>query len=192
MRILGIVGSPRKNGNTDAIVSEVLRGAASQDAACEKVSLGDLRISGCIACDACKVGPGYIGCAIDDDMQPIYQQLLAADALVIGSPIYCFGPTAQVKAFLDRWYAFSYQADGQRKFRLTGKPIVLALVYGDSNPFTSGVTNAHAIFRDEAAWCGLNLQAVLHGTANIPGEIRENTSLMARAYEAGMRLVTGF
>lgn len=190
MRILGISGSPRKGGNTDVIVGEVLRGAQSHGAQVEMVYLNDLTMRGCQACEACKGGNGYVGCSLDDDMIDLYDQLIAADAIVIGSPIYMFGLTAQTKLFMDRWYALDYRENGRRRSKLNGKPVVLALVYGDANPFSSGAANAYGTFRDEAAWCGIDLVAVLYGTADQPGEIRQNSPLMAEAYQAGKALVS--
>lgn len=190
MKVLGIIGSPRTGGNADVVVGEVLRGAASQGAQVEKVYLNDLNVRPCQACDVCKHGKGYVGCIQDDDMLELYDKLIAADALVFGCPIYCFGPTAQAKAFIDRWYALDYYEHGKRICRLSGKKMVLALVYGDANPFSSGAANAYAMFRDEAAWCGMTITAVLYGSANDPGEIRQNGQIMAGACQAGERLVT--
>jgi len=190
VKVLGIIGSPRPGGNSDVVVSEVLRGAESQGAEVEKVYLNDLNIRGCQACDVCKHGSGYVGCIQDDDMFDLYEKLIAADAIVIGCPIYCFGPSAQAKAFVDRWYALDYYENGQRICKLSGKKLVLALVYGDPNVFTAGAANAFAMFRDEAAWCGVTITAVVYGSADKPGEIRENRRVMTDACQAGQRLAS--
>ncbi|HYF92210.1 MAG TPA: flavodoxin family protein [Symbiobacteriaceae bacterium] len=188
MRVLGIVGSPRRGGNTDVLVGEVLRGAASHGAHVQTVYLNDLNIRGCQACEACKGGNGYVGCIQDDDMLGLYDDLIAADAIVIGTPIYYFGPSAQTKLFLDRWYSLHYKQDGRRHNKLTGKQMVLAMPYGDDNPFFAGAPNAYGTFRDAAAWCGMKIAAVLQATANKPGEIRENQRVMQEAYDAGKSL----
>ncbi|HYF95322.1 MAG TPA: flavodoxin family protein [Symbiobacteriaceae bacterium] len=191
MRVLGIIGSPRPGGNSDIVVSEVLRGAASEGAQVEKVYLNDLNIRPCQACDVCKHGSGYVGCIQDDDMVDLYEKLIAADGIVIGCPIYCFGPSAQTKAFIDRWYGLDYYEHGKRICKLRGKRLVLALVYGDANPFTAGAANTYAMFRDEAAWCGVTITSVVYGTANKPGEIRGNGRVMVEAYQAGANLKSG-
>ena len=188
MRIMGFVGSPRKAGNTDALVGEVLRGAASVGATVEKVYLNDLNARGCQACDTCRSGEGYTGCVLNDDMRAVHENLIEADRFVLGCPIYCFGPSAQAKIFLDRWYGLGYKENGERRSKLRGKKMVLCLVYGDDNPFTSGAINAYATFRDEAAWCGVEITSVIYGTANKAGEIRENIRIMEEAYEAGRGL----
>lgn len=101
MRVLGVSGSPRENGNTDIIVKEALEGARLAGASVEFIGLSGKRIEGCRACPQC--GEGGI-CSIDDDMIAIYPKLTAADVIIIGSPIYFGMITAQTKAFIDRTY----------------------------------------------------------------------------------------
>ncbi|HWI65392.1 MAG TPA: flavodoxin family protein [Symbiobacteriaceae bacterium] len=189
VKVLGIIGSPRPGGNSDVVVSEVLRGAGSQGAEVEKVYLNDLNIRGCQACDVCKHGKGYVGCIQDDDMFDLYEKLIAADAVVLGCPIYCFGPSAQLKAFIDRWYALFYYEQGKRVCQLSGKKMLPALLYGEADPFFAGAANAFAMLRDQAAFCGMTIPAVIFGSADAPGEIRKNGQVMAEAYRAGERLL---
>ncbi len=102
MKVLGIAGSPRRGGNTDFLLAEVMKGAASQGAEVKTVILNDLKITPCQHCDAClKAGR----CRIDDDMQMIYRELKEADRVAIASPIQFMGPTAQVKLMIDRCQA---------------------------------------------------------------------------------------
>jgi multimeric flavodoxin WrbA len=101
MRVIGISGSPRENGNTDIIVKEALEGARLAGATVEFIGLSGKCIEGCRACPSCGEGGK---CIIDDDMQAIYPKLTASDAVIIGSPIYFGMITAQTKAFIDRTY----------------------------------------------------------------------------------------
>ncbi|MBI2863164.1 MAG: flavodoxin family protein [Chloroflexi bacterium] len=103
MKVLGIIGSPRADGNTDLLVSRLLVGAAAAGAHTEKVRLGDLNYRPCDGCESCK--PTGV-CVIDDDLQPVHRKLTEADALVLGSPIYWHGLTAQTKALIDRCQCF--------------------------------------------------------------------------------------
>ncbi|MHA2021933.1 MAG: flavodoxin family protein, partial [Candidatus Thorarchaeota archaeon] len=99
--VLGIVGSPRRNGNTEILVDEVLSAAEENGAAVHKVILSKLDIGACRACDVCrKTGK----CVQKDDMEDLVTKMKNSDVLVLGTPIYWWGPTAQFKAFLDRWY----------------------------------------------------------------------------------------
>jgi multimeric flavodoxin WrbA len=100
--VLGIVGSPRRNGNTEILVDEVLEAAKENGAVVNKVILSKLDIAPCRACDYCrKKGK----CVQEDDMVELFAQIEESDVLVLGTPIYWWGPTAQFKAFLDRWYS---------------------------------------------------------------------------------------
>jgi multimeric flavodoxin WrbA len=104
MKVLGISGSPRKDGNTEILIKEALEGARLMGAEVEFISLSGKVIGGCIAHPNC----GHSGkCLIDDDMQPIYGKMMEADAIIIGTPIYFGGMTSQTKALLDRTYLLS-------------------------------------------------------------------------------------
>ena len=99
MKVLGIAGSPRKNGNTDILLAEFMRGAAEKGAETKTVFLRDLQVSTCQHCDAClKAGI----CRIKDDMQAIYKDLEQADVIVMASPVQFTGVTAPMKAMIDR------------------------------------------------------------------------------------------
>jgi len=102
LRVLGIAGSPRRGGNTDLLLAEVMRGAASRGAEVKTVILNDLKIAPCQHCDAC-LEAGR--CKVEDDMQMVYRELEAADRIVLASPIQFTGVTAQMKAMIDRCQA---------------------------------------------------------------------------------------
>ena len=99
MKVLGIAGSPRRGGNTDLLLAEVMRGAAGRGTEVKTIVLNDLKIAPCQHCDAClEAGK----CRIDDDMQMVYRELEDADRIVLASPIQFMGVTAQMKAMIDR------------------------------------------------------------------------------------------
>ena len=102
MRVVGITGSPRRGGNTDLLLAEVMKGTASRGAEVKTIILNDLKITPCQHCDAC-LEAGR--CRINDDMQMIYQELEDADRIVLASPIQFMGITAQMKAMIDRCQA---------------------------------------------------------------------------------------
>jgi len=99
LKVVGIVGSPRKGMNTDTLVTKVLEGALSGGAETEKIYLNDLEIKPCQACDK-SPAPEY--CFYKDGMEIIYDFLETADALVIGTPAYYGSVSAQLKLILDR------------------------------------------------------------------------------------------
>jgi len=102
--VLGVVGSPRRNGNTHILVERVLEGARRAGATTDLLLLGDLHIRECDGCHVCWEGRT---CAKGDDMVPLYERIAASHALVFGTPVYWYGPTALIKAFLDRFVYFN-------------------------------------------------------------------------------------
>ena len=118
MRVLGIVGSVRKNGNTEILIREALDGAKEAGAETEIVLLAGKNIIACDGCGACrKVGV----CPVKDDMQGIYKQMEAADAILLGSPVYFHSFSTQIKAVMDRTNLFLFDKKLNRK---VGAPIV--------------------------------------------------------------------
>ena len=102
MRILGIVCSPRKGGNTEILIEEALDAARAAGAQTELVLVADKHISPCDGCGACEETSI---CKINDDMQTIYKQLEMADGVILGTPVYFINVSAQAKAVMDRTYA---------------------------------------------------------------------------------------
>ena len=167
------------------MVDAIIRGAKEMGAEAEKVYLNDLHLRGCQACSACR-GDVDDPCVLDDDMPAVHQKVRACDALIIGTPIYYFGPSAQTKLFLDRWYAPAGR-EGQ-PHAMKGKRMAIALSYADPDPFVSGAANAHRILRDSANWVGARIVGTVYGTADAKAEIAQNRAIMEQAAELGRRL----
>jgi multimeric flavodoxin WrbA len=104
MKVIGINGSPRKEWNTDTLVTKALEGAAAQGAATEQFHLYDLAFKGCTSCFACKTrgGKSYGKCVLKDELAPVLEKIATADALVVGSPIYFGAITGETRSFLER------------------------------------------------------------------------------------------
>ncbi len=101
-KVLGIAGSPRRNGNTELLLKELLNGAEASGLEVELIILSELSISPCTSCDSCQKDGQ---CVINDDMQLMYGKLLEADYVVFASPVYFKGVSAQMKALIDRCQA---------------------------------------------------------------------------------------
>ena len=110
-RILFLEGSPRRNGNSAILSDEFARGAQEAGCSVEKIHIADKRIGGCLGCNACYRNGGV--CVQKDDMAEIREKMLEADAIVLASPIYFYSMTAQMKAVIDRTYAFYSQLEGK-------------------------------------------------------------------------------
>ncbi len=102
MKILGIVGSRRKRGNTAVLMQEALKPFQDQGIDTELIYLGDYQITGCTGCEGCQ---DTFECMINDDMQKLYPKLLEYDAVIMGSPTYFYNVSGDMKTFIDRCYA---------------------------------------------------------------------------------------
>jgi len=111
MKVLGIVGSRRKNGNTAYLVQHALQAIESIEVETELIFLGDYNIRGCTGCEGCK---DTYKCVIIDDMQKIYPLIMESDGIILGSPTYFYNITADMKAFIERFYCFQVFAEDDR------------------------------------------------------------------------------
>jgi multimeric flavodoxin WrbA len=132
MKVIGFVGSPRKEGNTAWAVNKILEAANAHGADTQCFSASGLDIKPCRGCMACHK-EGRSGCVQKDDMQKIYSALAEADALVLGSPVYMGQMTAQAIAFMNRLYpliGLHFSPDYKPK----SKKLKLVLVFTQGNP----------------------------------------------------------
>jgi multimeric flavodoxin WrbA len=102
MNILLFNGSPRQGGNTDRLFERIEQGIVRGGQRAEHINLTRLDIHPCTGCGHCETEGS---CVFEDDMTPLYDKIDAAHRIVIGSPIYFYGVTAQTKAFIDRCQA---------------------------------------------------------------------------------------
>ena len=181
--VLVVLGSPRKRGNSALLAAQIASGAKRAGAAISTVFLHALRIQPCRGCWKCRKA-GSTGCAIQDDMQPVYQQMAAVDAWVIASPVYWFTVSAQTKLLMDRWYALG----GPEGHVFKGKRFGIVLTYADTDPFSSGAVNALRTFQDALNYVGASSIGMVYGSAWEAGEIKKNKGLMEKAYDLGKQL----
>jgi multimeric flavodoxin WrbA len=102
--IFGVSGSPRKNGNTDVLLSNFAKGAQDVGADVETIYLRDYVIQPCVGCEQCRKDKACT--RLLDGMQLLYPKILAARGIILGSPTHNYNVTAWVKAFIDRLYCF--------------------------------------------------------------------------------------
>jgi multimeric flavodoxin WrbA len=178
IHVLGIVGSPRKGGNTETLVGEVLNGAKEAGAYIEKVILNDLEIKPCQACNSCyKTGK----CIQDDDMLDLLIKMEKSNIWVLGTPIYWWGPTAQFKAFLDRWYHPKHQ-------EFKKKRVILVIPLGGSHERYARHTVG--MFEDIFNYLSIDLhEKILAPGFNKRGEVINSVELLKKAYDAGKNAV---
>lgn len=177
MKVLGIVCSPRKGGNTEILMETTLAGAQSYGAETELWPVAGKDLKPCDGCRSCtKTGK----CHLQDDMQGLYTKVIEADGIIFGSPAYFFSGTAQAKIVIDRMLCLYYRLDV-----FPGK-IAGVVSVADSRGqqgvwymFKNFIDLAHMICADYA-----------EGWSNTPGSIRRDDYAMKAAEELGKKVVS--
>jgi len=131
MKVLGIVCSPRRRGNTEILVDEALASAEDSGAEVELVTVSGKNIAPCDGCESCIITGK---CRIEDDMQEIYSKLSEADGIIFGTPVYFWSVTAQAKAIIDRTYVL--WRDGRRLRNKVAGVVVVGGRAGTSHAFS--------------------------------------------------------
>ncbi len=182
-KVLGFMGSPRKNGNTHILVSRILEGASDSGASTELVFLDDLVIRECDGCHLCWNGNP---CSKDDDLEDVFEKIAGSDVLVFGTPVYWFGPTALMKGLIDRFVYFNCP---ENRVKIQGKRAVLAVPFEDEERETADLLVT--FFEKSLEY----LEVDLFGTVLAPGvtklgEIRDRKEYLDEGYELGRRVVS--
>lgn len=182
MKVIGFVGSPRKKGNTDVLVRQVLQGAAEAGAETKIFYLNDLKFKGCQHCGFCRVNDR---CGLQDEMTSLYDEIAGADGLVIGSPVYMGQVNGQTKLFLDRWYAFMNSDFSSRLAK--GKKAVLVSPQG--NPDGELFRQNLDYTAQGLQFLGLEVEETLIAPGlQEPGAVVKDETLMQKARAFGNRL----
>lgn len=113
MNILLLSGSPRKHGNTVHILQQLA--ALLEGHTVSIVSLADLKLHGCLGCSVCQSNLLEPGCVQQDDITALLQQIMAADAVVYGTPLYGHSYSGQLKLLMDRHVALFKFIGGSEK-----------------------------------------------------------------------------
>jgi multimeric flavodoxin WrbA len=148
LKAVGIVGSPRKGGNTEILVAHCLKAMAEEGLKTQLIRLAGLDIHGCNACLYCFQHPNE--CSIKDDLQPIHKKMLTADVIIVGSPVYYGSATSLVKGLLER---AGYMSRGKYTGKVGG-PLVVARRAGQNFTFAellfwfhiNGIINPGSIY----------------------------------------------
>jgi multimeric flavodoxin WrbA len=129
MKIIGINGSPRTNGNTAAALETFLMETEANGAKTKTYHLNQMDIKGCQSCYACRKEGREGQCGVKDDMPKLLNEILEADAVVLASPVYMWQMTAQAKAFTDRLFPL---LKPDYSSRLNGQKLIS--IYTQGNP----------------------------------------------------------
>lgn len=150
-KIIALNGSPKRNGNTALLLCWILQGCEQRGVETELLHIGDYSVEYCRGCHTC-LRTGV--CPIQDDLEMLKERLLAADGLVVGSPVYASRPTAQMKSLMDRLTLLNLYT------RSFGKMLVVGAA-------TSGVAPTRGTARELADFFGNKIGIVGVNTASL-------------------------
>lgn len=188
MKVLGILGSPRREGNTEILLDEALRGASDHGGLCEKIILRDLKITPCLEIYKC-AEDGV--CAIQDEMQGLFPKIIQAERLLLASPIFFYSVPALAKAMIDRC-----QSLWAKKYILKlpvspiaeRKGVFISVAATRGKKLFDGVRLTVKYFFD-AIDVAYSDELFVRG-ADEKGEVRDQPEALKAAYDLGRRLVT--
>lgn len=187
-QILAIHGSPRKKGNTAALLAEAVAGARQAGAQVTEVFLRDLKMSPCLEIYACKKDGR---CGIKDDFQAVHDQLLACDGLILAAPIFFYNVSAQTKILMDRC-----QSLWVKKYWIDKTPFGQGRITRKGLFISAGATRGKKLFEpallsmryffdvlDMELW-----RSVLVRGVDFEGDILQHPDSLAEAHQAGVDL----
>ncbi len=189
LKVIGIAGSPRRNGNTDLMLSAALEALMAKGYDVERVTVSELQGQPCRACGGCAASGK---CVIDDDYRALYQRIDQADFLVVATPVFFSSVSAQLKALIDRaqpaWIRKYVLKSGRRESASNRKALLLSCCgFERKSCFAENISQ---IFK---AWT-LSLDFVSVGTVFVPGvdekgRITEKLQALERCRQAAVAMV---
>jgi multimeric flavodoxin WrbA len=189
MKVLGIMGSPRRQSNTEILLDKALEGAREAGAEVEKVLVSKLKISPCLEIYACRKDGN---CAIKDDMQLLYEKLLEADHIIFASPIFFYGITSQAKAIIDRcqalWVRRHVLGMGKEDKRVRRGAFISVGATRGKKLFDGAVLTVQYFF--DAIGVKYSGDLLVRGIDN-KGQIEEHPAALEDAFRLGQELVHG-
>ena len=183
------MGSPRRGGNTQILVEQLMAGAASTQKHHVNMMFLDEYVKYAIGdCKHCRNERGL--CSINDRYEELLDAVLDCDCLVIGTPLYWYGPSGVTKNFIDRW--FCYISEAQPNYRevvrrMRGKKVVLAVACEETGHIVCGYLVG--MISEAVRYMEMQLISVVIGDHSVRrGEVKRNERAMSSAYWVGEHL----
>ncbi len=186
MKLLALLGSPRRKGNTATLLNAFLGGVENKGGAeVEFINLQEKDIKPCMDCRSCRKPP-YLKCVINDDMQYLHKKVMESDILVYATPVYWWNISAQMKLFIDRLYALA--GEGGNYKCLHGKKLVILMTYQDYDP-NPGAKLALDSFKYIAEYLKVDIVGVL-GVSSGEIPVEKNKDALEKAFKLGEKVIS--
>jgi len=189
IRLVAIYGSPRRKGNTAVLMKHAVQGARRAGAAVEEVLLRDMKLSPCLEIYGCKKDGR---CVIRDDFDRVRDAMLAADGILLASPIFFYTVSAQVKLLMDRcqslWvkkYWIEHRPLGEKRILRSGVFISVGATRGKML-FDGALLTVRYFFDvlDTELW-----RSLLYRGLDFEGDVYRCPDYLQEAYRTGAELV---
>lgn len=188
--LLAIYGSPRRHGNTSSLLRQAVAGARAAGAEVEEIVLRDLKISPCLEIYGCKFDGQ---CVLQDDFQAVRDRLLAADGLMLATPVFFYAVSAHTKILMDRcqslWVGQHWVAAEKRRAPRPPRPALLISVGATrGRRLFDGVLLSMRYFLDAldmTLW-----KTLLYRELDLKDAVLHHPAYLAEAYAAGRELAT--
>ncbi|HBF0841681.1 flavodoxin family protein [Clostridioides difficile] len=184
VKVLAFMGSPRKKGNVDTILDEIIKGVNDNNVEVKKYYLNDMNIKGCQGCLYCRKVPT---CAFKDDMIEIYKDIKSAEYIIIGSPVYICQVSAQTKLLLDRLYPLTEINKSKHTPRFGQKKLIM--VYTQAAPASFLFKKYFKYTSKHLKGMGLNHYKTIVATKAFErNSTKKNFKVLRKAYKLGMKI----
>ncbi len=185
MKVLGIMGSPRIDGNTDILLDKVLEGAKSKNAKIEKIILNKLKFSPCQECAEMR-DDGT--CIVKDDMQTVYKKIEEAEVIVLASPIFFGSLSAQTKMMIDRFQCV-WRVKYMLKKDIWNKKKKAAFICVEASDRKDFFDNAKSIVKNLFATIGAAYKEELFcSQVDEKASVLEHQDILKKAFELGEKI----
>lgn len=180
-KILGILGSPRLNGNTHTLILKILESAEQAGTKNELIFLKDLEIKECDGCHSCWKGND---CSKYDDMNNLYPKIIESDIIIFGTPVYWYGPTALIKAFIDRLVYFNCP---ENRKKIKNKNAILVVPFEENNIETADPLIK--MFEKSFEYLEMQLiEKIIVPGVGEKGEVLKKEDILNLCYEIGKKI----
>ena len=177
MKITVLTGSPRRNGNTNHLAGQFIKGATEAGHEVYRFDCAGHKVAGCMGCNAC----GMNGeCVLKDDFDELRPHLLEADMVVFATPMYYFGFSSQLKSVIDRFYALNGRIKG------APKQSAFFMAYANTDPHEAEPMVSH--YKTLLNYLGWQDRGMVIAPGMWPAGAVEGTSYSKQAYELGRSL----
>ncbi|MEA3489752.1 MAG: flavodoxin family protein [Candidatus Omnitrophota bacterium] len=187
MKVLGLLGSPRKGGNTDVLLEKALEGAGSSGAETEKLVLNDLDIAPCQEREYENINEEGLS-VVEDDIQLIFRAIKEADALIVASPVFFGSLSAQTKTMIDRFQCV-WLAKNILHRDVFGKRMKGGFICVEASEREDFFDNARSIVRHFFATINISYEEELFSPGvEKKGDVLEKSDVLRKAYDMGKAL----